>query len=231
MPIVHKRASAKRDLVEQYVYLGEHAGIETAERFLANADASFTDLSKNPGMGLRCPCARRSWPSCANGGLAGLKSFWSSICLARTAFQSCASCMPRRTGGPFLEFYEHRTDSIPCGPPRFSRDRRRSRRAVIAHHGRKNGKQHPMWQQDTYRMIQLRSTAAGIKNSIGNYTFRAAGITTYPRNDGKLERAQTMANHSSPRTTRFGDRREEETSIDEVERIAILRTTYGDTYN
>jgi plasmid stabilization system protein ParE len=48
---VHKRASAKRDLIEQYVYLGEHADFETAERFLANADASFTDLSRNPGMG------------------------------------------------------------------------------------------------------------------------------------------------------------------------------------
>jgi toxin ParE1/3/4 len=33
------------------VYLGEHADFETAERFLANADASFTDLSRNPGMG------------------------------------------------------------------------------------------------------------------------------------------------------------------------------------
>jgi hypothetical protein len=33
------------------VYLGEHADLETAERFLANADASFTDLSRNPGMG------------------------------------------------------------------------------------------------------------------------------------------------------------------------------------
>jgi hypothetical protein len=28
-------------LVEHYVYLAENAGIETAERFLANADNSF----------------------------------------------------------------------------------------------------------------------------------------------------------------------------------------------
>ena len=42
MPAVHKRASAKRDLVEQYVYLAEHAGVETAERFLANAGESFS---------------------------------------------------------------------------------------------------------------------------------------------------------------------------------------------
>ena len=58
MPTVHKWASAKRDLVEQYVYLGEHADIETAERFLSNAEASFTDLSRNPGMG--APLSLRS---------------------------------------------------------------------------------------------------------------------------------------------------------------------------
>jgi hypothetical protein len=33
MRTVHKRATAKRDLVEDYVYLAERAGIETAERF------------------------------------------------------------------------------------------------------------------------------------------------------------------------------------------------------
>ena len=43
MPVVHKRASAKRDLVELFVYLGEHAGIDTAERFLANAAALKPD--------------------------------------------------------------------------------------------------------------------------------------------------------------------------------------------
>jgi toxin ParE1/3/4 len=34
------------------VYLAENAGIETAERFLLNADKSFGDLSRHPGMGL-----------------------------------------------------------------------------------------------------------------------------------------------------------------------------------
>jgi toxin ParE1/3/4 len=52
VPGIHKRASAKRDLIEHYVYLGEHAGVETAERFLANAGVSFRDLSRNPGMGV-----------------------------------------------------------------------------------------------------------------------------------------------------------------------------------
>jgi toxin ParE1/3/4 len=65
---IHKRASAKRDLVEQYVYLAENAGIETAERFLTNANKSFADLAKHPGLGapltLRSPklAGLRKWP-------------------------------------------------------------------------------------------------------------------------------------------------------------------------
>jgi hypothetical protein len=59
------------------------------------------------------------------------------------------------------------------------------------------------------------------KTRIGNHTFRATGIITLLKNAGKLEHAQAMANHSSPRTTKLYDRREEEISLDEVERIAI----------
>jgi toxin ParE1/3/4 len=33
------------------VYLAEHAGIETAERFLSSVEDSFTDLARNPGIG------------------------------------------------------------------------------------------------------------------------------------------------------------------------------------
>jgi site-specific recombinase XerD len=62
---------------------------------------------------------------------------------------------------------------------------------------------------------------AGIKTRIGNHTFRATGITAYLKNDGKLEHAQTIANHSSPRTTKLYDRRQDEITLDEVERIVI----------
>ena len=78
-----------------------------------------------------------------------------------------------------------------------------------------------MWQQDAYRMIQRRSKAAGIQTRIGNHTFRATGITAYLNNHGALETAQHIANHASPRTTMLSDRRQEEISLDEVERIAI----------
>ena len=49
--------------------------------------------------------------------------------------------------------------------------------------------------------------------------FRATGITEYLRNGGKLEIAQQMANHESARTTGRYDRRNDQVSLDEVERI------------
>ncbi len=56
---------------------------------------------------------------------------------------------------------------------------------------------------------------------MGNHTFRATGITAYLKNGGTLERAASMANHSSTRTTQLYDRRSDEVSLDEVERILI----------
>jgi site-specific recombinase XerD len=79
----------------------------------------------------------------------------------------------------------------------------------------------PLAQPDVYRMIRRRATAAGIKTKIGNHTFRATGITEYLRNGGRLEIAQQMANHESARTTGLYDRRDDQVSLDEVERILI----------
>jgi site-specific recombinase XerD len=87
--------------------------------------------------------------------------------------------------------------------------------------GRKTGRTEALWQQDVYRMIQRRAAAAGIATKIGNHTFRATGITAYLKNGGTLEHAQTIANHASPRTTKLYDRRSDEITFDEVEKIAI----------
>jgi integrase/recombinase XerD len=78
-----------------------------------------------------------------------------------------------------------------------------------------------MYQQDACRTIQRRAEAAGIETRICNHTFRATGITTYLKNSGKLEVAQHIANHESPRATKLYDHREDESSLDDVERIAI----------
>jgi toxin ParE1/3/4 len=48
MPPVTKRAAARHDLVEHFLYLAENAGLEVAERFLSRAEASFADLARQP---------------------------------------------------------------------------------------------------------------------------------------------------------------------------------------
>jgi integrase len=70
-------------------------------------------------------------------------------------------------------------------------------------------------------LMQRRAKAAGIETKIGNHTFRATGITAYLKNGETLEHAQQIANHASPRTTKLYDRRSDEISLDEVEKIRI----------
>ncbi len=79
----------------------------------------------------------------------------------------------------------------------------------------------PMTQKDAHRRMRVRADADGIKTMIGNHSFRATGITEYLRNAGKREVAQQMANHESARTTGLSDRRNDQVSLDEVERIVI----------
>ena len=78
-----------------------------------------------------------------------------------------------------------------------------------------------MRREDAYAMIRRRAVAAGIETRIGNHTFRATGITTYMKNGGALEDAAAIANHSSTRTTQLYDRRRDEISLAEIERIRI----------
>jgi len=76
-------------------------------------------------------------------------------------------------------------------------------------------------QSNAYAMIRRRAAAAGIETKIGNHTFRATGITAYLKNGGALETAAAMANHSSTRTTQLYDRRSDQISLDEIERVRI----------
>jgi sugar/nucleoside kinase (ribokinase family) len=46
-------------------------------------------------------------------------------------------------------------------------------------------------------------------------------VTAYLKNGGTLEKAAQMANHASTRTTQLYDRRAEEVTLDEVERILV----------
>lgn len=79
----------------------------------------------------------------------------------------------------------------------------------------------PLPQANAYAMVRRRAVAAGISTKIGNHTFRATGITAYLENGGTLENAAAMANHASTRTTQLYDRRRDDITLDEVERIHI----------
>jgi site-specific recombinase XerD len=71
------------------------------------------------------------------------------------------------------------------------------------------------------KMVQRRARKAGILTPICCHSFRATGITNYLLNGGTLENAQKMANHESAKTTKLYDRRDDELTLDEVERISI----------
>jgi integrase/recombinase XerD len=72
-----------------------------------------------------------------------------------------------------------------------------------------------------YRMIQRRLRQAELNARANCHTFRATGITAYLLNGGTIEKAQAIAAHESPRTTKLYDRTTDEITLDEVERIAI----------
>jgi site-specific recombinase XerD len=75
--------------------------------------------------------------------------------------------------------------------------------------------------KDAFAMVQRRAKTAGIRTKIGCHTFRATGITIYLTNGGDLEKAQQMAAHESPRTTKLYDRRSDVVSLDEVEKVVF----------
>jgi integrase len=74
---------------------------------------------------------------------------------------------------------------------------------------------------DVRRMVRRRASEAGIETAIGCHTFLATGITDYLTNGGRIEDAERMAGHSNAKTTGLYDRRNDEISAGEVERIGI----------
>jgi site-specific recombinase XerD len=79
-----------------------------------------------------------------------------------------------------------------------------------------------MGRTDILRIVKRRALGAGINSErICCHTFRATGITAYLENGGTIEKAQAIAAHESPRTTKLYDRTNDTLSLDEVERIAI----------
>ena len=71
------------------------------------------------------------------------------------------------------------------------------------------------------RMVKRRAKAAGLSEEISPHSFRATGITEYLRGGGDRDTAARIAGHESTRTTRLYDRRDDEVTLDEIERIRI----------
>jgi integrase/recombinase XerD len=63
---------------------------------------------------------------------------------------------------------------------------------------------------NAWAAIRKRAKAARFLTPVGCHTWRATGITIYLENDGRLEHAQQMAGHESPRTTKLYDRTKDE---------------------
>ncbi len=65
-------------------------------------------------------------------------------------------------------------------------------------------------------MIKRRVKTVGLGEA--NYrTLPATGITAYLLNGGTFERAQAIAAHESPRTTKLYDRTDDEMTIKDIE--------------
>jgi site-specific recombinase XerD len=92
-------------------------------------------------------------------------------------------------------------------------------RTAAGRHGELS--QSAMSRRDVLRMVKRRARACGLSDRISCHTFRATGITAYLENGGTIEKAQAIAAHESPRTTKLYDRSSDAISLDEVERILI----------
>ena len=69
-----------------------------------------------------------------------------------------------------------------------------------------------------------RQAGRSASNSINCHSFRATGITNYLSNGGSLEDARAIAAHESSQTTRLYDRTGDSITLDEIERITVLRS-------
>jgi integrase/recombinase XerD len=79
----------------------------------------------------------------------------------------------------------------------------------------------PMSRVDAWYMVRRRAKVMGLKTAIGNHSFRAIGITDYLENGGDINIAKRMAGHSNIKTTELYDRRGDEVSFSEIERVGI----------
>jgi integrase/recombinase XerD len=74
---------------------------------------------------------------------------------------------------------------------------------------------------NAWAAIRKRARNAVFLTPVGCRTWRGTGVTVYLENGDRLEHAQQIAGHGSPRTTKLYDRTKDEITIGEVERIQL----------
>ena len=94
-------------------------------------------------------------------------------------------------------------------------------RAAIGRTGKLS--ERSMSRVDAWYMVRRRARDAGIETAIGNHSFRAIGITDYLERGGDINIAKRMAGHSNVKTTELYDRRGDEVSFSEIERVQATR--------
>jgi integrase len=72
------------------------------------------------------------------------------------------------------------------------------------------------------RVVKKLAKRAHIPTPVCCHSFRATAITTYLSSGGTLERAQAIAGHSDIKTTRMYDRRDDDVTAEELDRIEYL---------
>ena len=92
-------------------------------------------------------------------------------------------------------------------------------RAAVGRTGKLS--ERPMSRVDAWYMVRRRAKDCGLETAIGNHSFRAIGITDYLENGGDINIAKRMAGHSNIKTTELYDRRGDEVSFSEIERVGI----------
>jgi integrase len=81
--------------------------------------------------------------------------------------------------------------------------------------------ENPMTAIDICRMMKRRLKAAGLPTGFSPHSFRVTTITDLLEHNTPLEKAQQMAAHASPRTTKLYDRTSDQITLDEVEKIIV----------
>ena len=80
---------------------------------------------------------------------------------------------------------------------------------------------HPLRRDNALDTVERWAIAVGLSEWICCHTFRATGITAYLESGGTIKKAQQIAAHESPKTTKLYDRTSDQITLDETERIAI----------